>query len=512
MKKAKVNLKESFAPDKSLCLLCAWIFTKAASLHSYITAFDAPHDSLAYITSPLFQIGSSIGILATCAIVLLLAFGGNLPHFSLPIFASTSILIAFHIASILGAYDFLSNESVFFLAGSIWGICTNVISLSLIELLAEEKSSATIALYLAMGSLAAAAISSTLQSASPLCAAIVCISFLICAEKLICFCRKDPRKGEIDSSGCNPLKDTAEEFPKNDLFVSLKETFPILLAFFVSEAIVGMINMFAYASGGALSVSTVLPISGMTICAMVFLGVISMTSGTPASSTLFSFVVPAVMAIILLLPFVGETQGPALSTILSSAYHFVAITTVYCYIKSCEKHGIPVCAFAAIVCGAERIVLLLGLGVGFFLGRSVDGDFFMRATALAVISAYSLGLVILSFGLTSKRRNAEGDSLEDGMISKFKTPESENANKSNVAEMDIASAIASKYDLTNRETDVLKLLARGRDVAFIGETLHLSRNTIQGYVKALYSKLDVHSRRELHDLLDSSESDVPRIC
>lgn len=58
-------------------------------------------------------------------------------------------------------------------------------------------------------------------------------------------------------------------------------------------------------------------------------------------------------------------------------------------------------------------------------------------------------------------------------------------------------SIACACNLTNRETDVLRLLARGRTSPFIQEKLVLSRNTVKTHVRHIYTKLDVHSHQEL---------------
>ncbi|MBL8145204.1 MAG: protein kinase [Anaerolineae bacterium] len=50
--------------------------------------------------------------------------------------------------------------------------------------------------------------------------------------------------------------------------------------------------------------------------------------------------------------------------------------------------------------------------------------------------------------------------------------------------------------LTERELDVLNLMAQGRDNADIADHLVLSAGTVKWYVKQIYSKLDAHSRDE----------------
>ena len=49
--------------------------------------------------------------------------------------------------------------------------------------------------------------------------------------------------------------------------------------------------------------------------------------------------------------------------------------------------------------------------------------------------------------------------------------------------------------------DILYLLAQGRDLAFICETLFLSKNTVKSYQKTIYAKLNVHSKQEIIDLV-----------
>lgn len=54
----------------------------------------------------------------------------------------------------------------------------------------------------------------------------------------------------------------------------------------------------------------------------------------------------------------------------------------------------------------------------------------------------------------------------------------------------------SEPALTARETDVLRLIAKGHTVAEVGSLLGLSRHTAAGYLKDVYRKLSVSSRAE----------------
>lgn len=67
-----------------------------------------------------------------------------------------------------------------------------------------------------------------------------------------------------------------------------------------------------------------------------------------------------------------------------------------------------------------------------------------------------------------------------------------------------SAAVATRCRLTPRETELLELLAHGRNGPFIQEKLVLSRNTVKTHVANIYSKLGVHSQQELIDLVEQA--------
>lgn len=63
---------------------------------------------------------------------------------------------------------------------------------------------------------------------------------------------------------------------------------------------------------------------------------------------------------------------------------------------------------------------------------------------------------------------------------------------------------AAAFGLTERETEIFMLLARGRDVGYIEKTLFISRNTVNTHRKNLYRKLGIHTQQELLSLIEDS--------
>ncbi len=62
-------------------------------------------------------------------------------------------------------------------------------------------------------------------------------------------------------------------------------------------------------------------------------------------------------------------------------------------------------------------------------------------------------------------------------------------------------ALAARHGLSERELDVMRLLARGKGGQEIQDELVVSRNTVKTHVRHIYRKLDVHSQQELVNLV-----------
>lgn len=65
--------------------------------------------------------------------------------------------------------------------------------------------------------------------------------------------------------------------------------------------------------------------------------------------------------------------------------------------------------------------------------------------------------------------------------------------------------IANRYLLSRRETEVMFLLARGFNAAYIQDKLCISRSTAKTHIGHIYRKLDIHSQHELLKMIDEVE-------
>ena len=67
------------------------------------------------------------------------------------------------------------------------------------------------------------------------------------------------------------------------------------------------------------------------------------------------------------------------------------------------------------------------------------------------------------------------------------------------------SMAAEEYGLSNRETEILSYLAKGRNAQYISEQLNISAYTAKTHVYHIYQKMGVNSQQELITIVDSTE-------
>lgn len=68
-------------------------------------------------------------------------------------------------------------------------------------------------------------------------------------------------------------------------------------------------------------------------------------------------------------------------------------------------------------------------------------------------------------------------------------------------------AVAEKYGLSKRQTEVLHLLAKGRNAEYIQKQLVISPHTAKAHIYNIYQKTGSHSRQDLMDLVENESID-----
>ncbi len=214
-------------------------------------------------------------------------------------------------------------------------------------------------------------------------------------------------------------------------------------------------------------------------------------------------VVFAVLAVaLLILPFVGVTLILSLSFQLSG---LLLYSLVIDELGSSRRRAITVIAWSF---GASRILFLFGLHLPSAFGVE-SYHMLLHSTSLILILTYAMfGTFYL---IDSRQRSSQLRTAKERLRMKEEQERRQAQSAVKVSEegyMQACRMLGCTCNLTKRETEVLELLARGRNTAYVCETLFLTRNTVKGYVKSIYVKAGVHSRQELIDRIEDACHDV----
>ena len=262
----------------------------------------------------------------------------------------------------------------------------------------------------------------------------------------------------------------------------------------------------------------------------------------------FRAVYPIMFTGLLLFPF---AQGAGLTLFASVAYTVFSIMVLVLMMQSAQiardRGTNPVFAYAFF--GACAYV---PQALGFILGwitLDIDVMGIGRTAILSMLAAYALGMSLYFSAGTLLGPSKDGTPRRDDQIELtsgkvWKAPEEAMFSKSPIeseegaADAPVGSlqhggrqsdkkpsktrrpigndgfvitdrlskqclVLKRDYGLSARETEVCELIARGRSVAAIAEELFVSENTVRTHSKHIYTKLDIHSRQELGELLST---------
>ena len=212
-------------------------------------------------------------------------------------------------------------------------------------------------------------------------------------------------------------------------------------------------------------------------------------------------VAPVVLiAAFLLLPFLGELRNYWSGVLGGSGYliyEILLLMVVFDSIVRFQLRTIPAFAVA-------RCATVCGLCFGWVFSIAFFNAFPLDSLGVAAFSSITvLVLVLANALLIDEKALFIADIFYSPKNSKVDTK----GDLPRLVEYDRLETrcleIARNYHLTNREEEVLALLARGRNARYIQDVLVVTNATAKAHRYNIYKKLDIHSHQELIDLIEA---------
>ncbi|MBQ6586367.1 MAG: hypothetical protein IJH83_06150, partial [Coriobacteriales bacterium] len=148
--------------------------------------------------------------------------------------------------------------------------------------------------------------------------------------------------------------------------------------------------------------------------------------------------------------------------------------------------------------GIYRAAWVAGPFLGMQLARSGIASGAVRPDSLALL-AIPLGMTLL-LALIFILGEQEVDRIMTRGLSDRRLPYRERC-----------ALIGKYYGLSDREVEIMALFGKGRDSAYIQETLVLSKSTVSTHRQHIYQKLGIHSQQELIDLIQNTQEIDPAL-
>lgn len=515
MAKCTDALKNTYALGIAIAMIAGYGLLRSANSGIYLSRFSLVDSSFIFMTDLAFNVTSASVTVLCAATIAVLSARGHLPSFSIPIWPPALLLVLCGLAASTGAFDMLPPVEGHIASAAIFAVGSTLLSLAWIELFALERPIDAV-VHIACGTLVGVVARYAFSNMPAPFGTIGTLFAVLAGAALLAYARKalPPTLGDEAVTPEIPASRTSR-------FRAFDEISDTLIAFCVLEAVIGLVNSFMLAAGMHFEGSGGVPHVAMTVAAIIFGVFAFVTHRAPKASTAFRIAFPIIAAMVVFVPFMSEGYSRVFSTLLLLSYDFMAILITYQVARAANKHRVSSYELLGISSTAASACLLgaLLLGYTFGQGDAQGVSASMRFLVLGCAVIYLLAMALVFFSRDRRRKHGAlrkvgaselaSNASEEVKTKARSTKEVDDALETQTPNEDahpsverICGMLAAEHKLTERETEVLAYLARGRSNTYIAEELCLSPTTVRGHIRNIYTKLDVHKRQELIDLFE----------
>lgn len=269
----------------------------------------------------------------------------------------------------------------------------------------------------------------------------------------------------------------------------LKATHPMYIAAF----------LFSFASGYALTLHEIenapAPIGVISLVLVVVAFWLVFSKRESKEDSLFSFSALLVIAGFLIAPFTLLSGIPSANAFIRIGIISFDILLWMVIIAVGQRN-----IFALLpTLGVARFTKALGTNLGAMTGHTSNDLLGVNSQAAALIASIAV-FAFIAFLWVGFRKFSFTETIK-GVTS----PQTFIEERQGDYIEQRCAALSLEYGLTERESEIFIMLARGRNGHFIKDHYVVSRNTVKSHIKHIYQKLDVHSQQELIDLVETAQ-------
>lgn len=235
---------------------------------------------------------------------------------------------------------------------------------------------------------------------------------------------------------------------------------------------------------------------GLVVCCLVVIVGIMILGDAVEFGTIYSVWLPFAAAAFLVVGAVASLSPSWTSFCANFGYAASEIFVMTMIGSICYHYGVSALWLFGIERGVRAIAMLSGRFVAQHSPLYQNGGLVVLVLVAVLVATFMI--------LSEKRVNAMwGVQLRD------KTPQEEADGKpAGVAHRNAVvtrcSDLSRMYKLSQREEEVLLLLAQHKSATDIEHELYVANGTAKAHIRHVYQKLDIHSREELFELVEGN--------
>ncbi len=307
-------------------------------------------------------------------------------------------------------------------------------------------------------------------------------------------------------------------------------------AFFIRFGIPVLVLGFSLGSVHRIAFANVLPASDLTsqlivgaaACVSILIIIATVAASRDEShwDSIFRVVIPIVATAIFCVPLLqSELHSLACFVIVSGFICFEALVWIFFSDLAQEFRLSPIYVF-----GIGRGMVFLGYIAAFaFFRLPLSGT--SSEPLLSLQASFLLMLVlVIGYALLPRKRDIRRliapihperdntDHIREEVVGELLPPLHEGGLEAHSELLESeenvhvkgrfhmkCEEIADRYLLSRRETEVMFLLAKGHNAAYIQDKLCISKSTAKTHINHIYRKLDIHTQQELLNMMEEQE-------
>lgn len=216
----------------------------------------------------------------------------------------------------------------------------------------------------------------------------------------------------------------------------------------------------------------------------------------------FRLALPIIACGLLLLPLIGEDRSIA-GIIVIVGFRVFDTLSIAILLRITALHDLPSTSTFAVGRLANSLGTFGGWLVVSVLSRAVvlDGMALTSASAILLLILLVTSGALLDSGDASEEFGGSGTSVAGRSQKPVEAPRVGRWTRQ-------CALVSAQYGLSPREGEVLRLLAKGRDAAYIATFFVISPHTAKTHIHNVYKKLGIHSQQELIDVVEEAAASL----